>query len=182
MTSVPFFGVVAPGRPVITDFRPIDETKCVVEFIDPTSITELTFFMLPSSPVPPGFGAVLYYSVPPFQQWEIIGAISPEKPSGIFRTSWATKEDMIGCPLVQLGVSLESLDTIKNLDLLLSGVDDRRQFAHKIALDLFQFMTSFSHPCQNGQMIIPTNLLDRWMEKFDRKYSMDPNFMMKNNL
>mmetsp|Transcript_27903 Transcript_27903/g.28188 ORF Transcript_27903/g.28188 Transcript_27903/m.28188 type:complete len:183 (-) Transcript_27903:132-680(-) len=179
MAAAPLFGVIAPGRPVITDFRPVSETKCVAEFVDPTPISELTFFMLPTTPIPNGFGAILYYAVPPFEHWEIIGAVTPQKPSGIFRTRWATKEDMIGCPLVQLGVSIESLEVINNLELLLSGVEDRRQFAHKIALDLFQYMTSFSHPSQNGMMIIPTNLLDKWMERFDRKYSLDPNFMMK---
>ena len=66
--------------------------------------------MLPTTPIPIGYGAILYYAVPPFQNWEIIGAVSPEKPSGIFRTSWTTKEDMVGCPLVQLGASIERYD------------------------------------------------------------------------
>lgn len=182
MASIPFFGVIAPGRPVITEFRAITETKCVVEFFDPTAVAELTFFMHSYAPIPPGFGAVLYYAVPPFENWVIIGATSPLKPSGIFRTNWATKEDMIGCPMVQLGVSIESLDTIQNLELMSSGVDDRRQFAHKIATDLFQYMASFSHPSQAGVMMVPTNLLDRWIERFDRKYSLDPNFMMKSQI
>ena len=88
----------------------------------------VTFFMLPSTPVPPGkperfvvligfiffvidflgYGAVLYYSVPPFSSWELLGSVSPGKQSGIFRTGWSTKEDMAGCPIVRLGVSLES--------------------------------------------------------------------------
>jgi hypothetical protein len=62
----------------------------------------------------------------------------------------------------------------------MSGVDDRHAFAHKIAIDLFQYMTSFSQPTQVGEMmLVPTNILDRWMERFDRKYQYDPNFMMK---
>jgi hypothetical protein len=36
------------------------------------------------------------------------------------------------------------LETIDNLSLATSGVDDRFHFAHKIAADLFLYMTSFS--------------------------------------
>jgi hypothetical protein len=28
-------------------------------------------------------------------------------------------------------------------------------------------------------MAVPTNIFDRWMERFERKYRQDPNFMMK---
>jgi hypothetical protein len=178
--SAPLFGVVVPGRFPQTDFVTIDNTKCVTELHNPLGVNELTFFLLPNTPIPPGYGAVLYYSVPPFQNWEVLGCVFPDKPSGIFRTGWSTKEHMIGCPLVQLGVSIESYDTIQNLELIMSGVDDRHAFAHKIATDLFQYMSSFSQPTHVGEMMmVPTNILDRWMERFDRKYRLDPNFMMK---
>lgn len=70
-------------------------------------MSEVSFFMLPGAPVPPGYGAVLYYSIPPFQTWTLVGSVFPNKPSGIFRTGWATNEAMMGCPVVQLGVSIE---------------------------------------------------------------------------
>ena len=74
------------------------------------------------------------------------------------------------------------LDTIKNLQILNSGVEDRYAFAHKIALDLFQYMSSFSSndgSQGNNLMVVPMNIFDKWMERFDRKYKLDPNFMMK---
>ena len=108
-TSEHLFGVVCPGRPVITEFHPIDNTKAVAMLENPSLIPEITFFILPSTPIPVGYGAILYYSIPPFQSWEILGSVSPEKPSGSFRTGWTTtKHEIIsGCPVVQLGVSLE---------------------------------------------------------------------------
>jgi hypothetical protein len=64
-----------------------------------------------------------------------------------------------------------------------SGFEDRFNFAHKIALDLFQYMTSFSVPDSPvGMMVVPTNIFDRWMERFERKYRIDPNFMMKQSV
>lgn len=79
--------------------------------------------------------------------------------------------------------SLYRLETINNLDLSRSGVDDRFAYAHKIAIDLFQFMSSFAQePRRSDTMIVPTNILDRWFERFERKYRMDPNFMMKSSI
>lgn len=57
----------------------------------PTLVPELTFFLLPTTPIPPGYGAVLYYSIPPFETWELIGSVFPEKPSGSFRTGMTDK-------------------------------------------------------------------------------------------
>ena len=42
------------------------------------------------------------------------------------------------------GIFYCRLETIDNLSLATSGVDDRFHFAHKFAADLFLFMTSFS--------------------------------------
>ena len=74
-----------------------------------------------------------------------------------------------------------SLETISNLEIASSGVEDRFAFAHKIALDLFQYMASFngSNPGQPGAMVVPTTVFDSWLERFERKYKLDPNFMLK---
>ena len=65
------------------------------------------------------------------------------------------------------------------MSLTSSGVEDRFAFAHKIALDLFTFMTSFAQNTQPGFMLVPTNIFDQWLARFERKYRVDPNFMMK---
>ncbi len=103
----PLFGVIIPGRPLISEFQLVDSTKAITLVENPYMVAELTFFMLPTTVIPSGFGAILYYSLPPFQQWELIGSIDPSKPSGIFRTGWATNDEMRNTPMLQLGVSLE---------------------------------------------------------------------------
>lgn len=101
------FGVVVPGRPVITEFTPINESKAVTMLQHPTLITEITFFLLSATAIPPGYGAILYYSIHPFEHWQILGSISPHIPSGTFRTGWSTKEEFQGVTSIQLGVALE---------------------------------------------------------------------------
>ncbi|KAF0694822.1 Aste57867_14346 [Aphanomyces stellatus] len=191
------FGMVIAGRPVVTDFNEISPTQYVIDIPYPEQVTDITFFLLPHSPVPPGFAAVLYFAVPHLQNWQLIGGVFAEKPSAIFRTGWPTHPDVVGQPGVQLGVSIErfgvifghrlhtrvvacSVDNVKNLGIEESGLMERKAFAHKIALDLFNYMSSFSTSTNSNVMVIPTNLLDRWMERFEAKYRRDPNFMMKN--
>jgi hypothetical protein len=31
-------------------------------------------------------------------------------------------------------------------------------------------------------MVVPNNIFDEWMKRFDRKYKLDPNFMMKEEI
>ena len=123
--------------------------------------------------------AVLYYAVPALQNWQLLGTVFQEKPSAILRTGWTTQPDIEGQPLLQLGISIESLENVKNLGIETSGYEERKTFALKIAMDLFNYMTSFSSSTNQSQMIIPTNLFDRWMERFEAKYHRDPNFMLK---
>ncbi|OQR83460.1 hypothetical protein ACHHYP_14674 [Achlya hypogyna] len=173
------FGMVIAGRPVVTDFAEISPTQYVVDVLYPQQVTDITFFLLPQSPVPPGYAAVLYFAVPHLQNWQLLGSVFAEKPSAIFRTSWPTHPDVANQPVLQLGVSIEPVDNVKNLGIEASGLEERKSFAHKIALDLFNFMSSFSTSTDRSLMVIPTNLLDRWMERFEAKYRRDPNFMMK---
>lgn len=182
MSTPPLFGVVVPGRPVITEFQVVDDQRCITLIDQPWSITEVTFFLVNNGCIPPGYGAILFYAVPPFTNWVLLGSIDPSKPSGIFRTSWTTNEEIQKCSQVQLGVSLEPLETIRNLEITNSGVEDRFSFAHKIALDLFQYLSSFTSSSSGGNntMVVPVNIFDRWLERFERRYKMDPNFMMKN--
>ena len=104
--SSPLFGIVIPGHPIITDFKPISETKAVTLVPAPATVNEITFFLFPSSPCPPGFGAILYYTVDQVH-WEILGSIFPEKPSATFRTGWPTNDLILNAYCVYLGVSLE---------------------------------------------------------------------------
>ena len=72
----------------------------------PATVPELTFFSLPATVIPAGYGAALYYSSNG-QTWELLGAIHEGKPSGVFRTGWTTNEDIMSCPMVQLAVTVE---------------------------------------------------------------------------
>mmetsp|Transcript_61539 Transcript_61539/g.71915 ORF Transcript_61539/g.71915 Transcript_61539/m.71915 type:complete len:204 (+) Transcript_61539:244-855(+) len=196
------FGLVIPGNAVRTDFVRADSaglkyTMNLNVKSNPSLIAEIVFFLLPGAQLPPSHGAVLYwqFSAPTAfsgggssSGFEMLGAVAADRPSGVFRTGWGQNETLLtalssglNSVVITLGISLEELGSIRNLEIVSRGVEDRTNVAKKIALDLFNFLQSFdSGNCGSGLMTVPNNVFDRWMRRFENRYKMDPNFFMKN--
>ena len=210
------FGLIIPGKEVITNFIPADPTGTKYTLTVPfpstqtssnndadslTSITDVVFFLLPNITLPPNTGALIYWSaagnheLTPSSSFELLGALTPNRTSSIFRTGWSTNE-----PLHQLlqsvcsnpnshinitfGISIEPLDNVNNLQPVLQrNSNERKSVAQKIALDLFNYLQSFDDTQQNrnGWMNVPTNVFDRWFKRFEMKLGRDPNFFMNNS-
>jgi hypothetical protein len=177
----------------------------------PLSITDLVFFLLPNIPLPPNCGAILYWSALPIDTsgnvvsnisgggptFELLGALTPTKPSAVFRTGWSNHEQLLSIVeqsmannrlfsgiMITLGVSIEPLDNINNLQIDQKGVQDRKNVAKKIATDLFNYLQSFDDVgnARNGWMTVPTNVFERWFKRFESKLERDSNFFMKNSI
>jgi len=186
------FGLLIPGRPVRTDFIPVDPSNMKFAMTlspddNPLAIADVVFFLLPGINLPPDHGAVLFWSVQGGNGFETLGAIGPNRPSGVFRTAWGNHEAILdaiqrsnGLPIaVTLGVSIEPLANIVNLDIATKGVEDRVQTAKQIATDLFNYMSSFDLNTYNDGLVVPRNIFDRWLKRFEAKSRVDPNFFMK---
>lgn len=173
--------------------------------VEIASVSELIFFLLPGVSLPHEHGAMLFWQIStnpsalnpmqstPFSgsngtttEFELIGYISNDKPSGAFRTGWATNDTLssaLNSPqsniTINLGVSIEPMASVKNMGLI---EDTTTHVAKKIALDLFNYMSSFDTGSGGGNMmIVPKNVFDRWLSRFEAKAKIDPNFFMKNN-
>jgi hypothetical protein len=187
-----FLGFVVPGGPVRTDFTATDPTKLTLTLNVPgdlpmplSSVSDVVCFLLPNAPLPPTHGLLIYWQVisPGFATgFELLGALTPTNPSGIFRTNWPQHEQVAtlqvpACQVV-LGVSMERLEEIQNLSS--ESYDSRLYVAQKIATDLFHYMQSFdSGTGGSGKLVVPTNVFDRWMKRFEARFRRDPNFFMK---
>jgi hypothetical protein len=202
-----FFGLVVPGGPVRTDFMPVDATglkfalrlNCPGDLPTPlTSVTELVFFLLPSAPLPPDLGVLCYWQIEAAAAasgqgpaantgFELLGAITPTRPSSVFHTGWSEHGQVIevtssGVPVtVTIGVSLEPLATLENVGAI-NTKQGRLFIAEKIASDLFRFMQSFDTGAAGaGQMVVPNNIFDRWFKRFENRFRRDPNFFLKSD-
>ena len=53
-------------------------------------------------------------------------------------------------------------------------------FAMLVARDLYNYMGSFAKTTSTGeQLVVPTNVLERWMTRFKSKYEKDASFLKK---
>jgi Protein of unknown function (DUF775). len=129
--------------------------------------------------------------------FELLGALTPTKPSAVFRTGWSNHEQLLSYAeqsmsnsqmfsgiMITLGVSIEPLDNIDNLQIDQKVVTDRKNIAKNIATDLFNYLQSFDDVgnARNGWMTVPTNVFERWFKRFESKLERDSNFFMKNSI
>ena len=204
------FGLIVPGQQVLTDFAPTDSTG--LKFLlslpfpansNPTVIADIVIFLLPGISLPSDSGALIYWSAAPLYAnanlpptatgFELLGALTPTKPSGVFRTGWSMNESLIhlwqqqqssgGGISITLGISIEPLGNISNIPGVQNqGVENRGDIAKKIALDLFQYLQSFDEAgSRKGWMSVPTNVFERWYRRFEEKLGRDPSFFLKNS-
>jgi hypothetical protein len=183
-TEQQLFAVTIPGRQMQLGWTVVGENRAVMSepILLASDVPDVMISMLPGCVFfSPDQAACVYWS-PNGQDWSILGAISHQVPSAFLRTGWGTLLEPGSA--VQLAVSIEPMDVASNLGLGASGeaLEDRKSFAAAIARDLWNFLTSFAvnHVQSNGSMmLVPTTVLDRWMERFNRKFERDPNFMLK---
>jgi len=201
------FGLIVPGRNILTDFVPTDHTgtkftmtlnfPCTSNEDSPFSVTDLVFFLLPNIHLPENRGASLYWSAAVSGSsnasgFELLGALTPSKPSAVYRTGWASHEALLSLSqsfspsspygiTITLGVSIEPLESIANLGISKGGVEERKNEGKKIAMNLYNFLQSFDDGgnARAGWMTVPTNVFDRWFKRFEEKLKRDPSFFMK---
>jgi hypothetical protein len=193
------FGLIVPGRPIRQDFVPADATgtKFALQLTSPgelpnplTLINELVIFL--GAPLGPNQGVMVYWQLVTEQEqsgFELLGSLTMEQPSQIFRTGWSEHDQFLSLPpnqavTVTIGLSIEPLESIRNVSsTTTSNANARRPMvAQRIAQDLYNFMQSFDTTGgMNGTMLVPQNIFERWWKRFESKSKRDPNFFLKNS-
>jgi protein Hikeshi len=167
------------------------------------SIKELVFFLNPTSTIgsiPNDHGILIYWQIASATNpeiastgYELLGFVTHDSPSAVFHTGWGEHEQISALALpnsppviVTIGLSIES--TLGNTSFAVAAnnpITERRLYvAKQIASDLFRFMQSFdgsSSNNNNGQMIVPTNIFDRWYTRFENRFRRDPNFFLRSS-
>ena len=88
MSAGPPFGLILPGRPVLTNPIIISETQYVFTFPSLPAFSHLVVFQLPGIVLPEDALAGVYIQLPgPVPEFRLLGALGKEKQSAIFRIS-----------------------------------------------------------------------------------------------
>ncbi len=138
---------------------------------------------LPNAPDGQPTGLSVYFACPPFQSWEFLTAMSNRRPSVIVNAGWSLNPLVKEVNILRLLVVVEPASELLQKMETVESIDFRREFARKIALNLFRFIESFSQGGgRDGAFLrCPQDVLDKWLVRFDEKYKRDPNFILKTN-
>lgn len=195
------FGMLVPGGPVRNDFGPVDgsgtkfalQLRSPGDLPNPLTVNELVFFL--GAPLAAGQGVMVYWQLASGQEqsgFELLGSLTMDQPSQIFRTGWSEHDQFLSLSphqpvTVTIGMSIEPLESIRNVANTTSANANARRplVAQKIAQDLYNFMQSFDSSGtggSNGSMVVPTNIFERWWKRFESKSQRDPSFFLKNSV
>lgn len=171
-------GVLIPGVPLMNG-GPLTSNMVVLDVKDPKNVNNIGLFL--QEPIPEGFGAALYYSIPPFENLCFVGCIANIRPSDVFYTGWSLNPEVNCHPMIKICIKLDKLEDVKVAYGDKIKDDSNQQFAKRIAKNLFNYLDSFNQnqdPYKN-LLVVPLNTLECWYDKFTKQYSVDPNFIMK---
>lgn len=78
------FACLVAGELVQTECVQVSETQFAFSIEKATTIRNLAVFMTGSEPFPDGLGAIVHFSWPPYNNWQVLGHLTNAKPSAIF--------------------------------------------------------------------------------------------------
>jgi len=185
------FGCVCPGRPLQTNMQQIDETHAVFMLDNPSSLNHVCVFLLGPALFPDGYAATVHLNWPG-RGFQLLGMLSNEKPSAIFRlrgtftsetgpnVSLSTATSDISSTNALIGISIEPIASVyaqcANLPPSVTPAASNGQItkqmdpttlAEKIVKHLFNYMTSFSG---SGGLapdtFVPIGVITRWYDAF----------------
>lgn len=80
------FACLVAGNLVQTNYQEVSDKQIVFLLDSNKPIKNLSVFLTGTSPLPEGYGAIVYFCWPPFEdkKWQVLGYISNSKPSAFF--------------------------------------------------------------------------------------------------
>lgn len=180
------FGVIFIGAsfPIAASaFTQADATHWVLDVSASVSqswqtLKEVVLFL--GRPIGPEVGLGLYVAMGG-GGWNFRGYASSDHPSDTFPLQWPhveTSQPTSAPQMLQLGVSVEPLAELEQK--LGSKHAQKEHFAKAVALNLYHFMESFGGIQQSSnQLLVPTNCIEQWFDKFQRRFRKDPDFLSR---
>lgn len=90
------FGVIVSGRPMLTAFERISDTQISFSIPSTPTFNHLVVFTLPGTSLPPDAAAAVYIQLPPSNEFKLLGALSNDKQSAIFKIRNTTNASTMG--------------------------------------------------------------------------------------
>lgn len=166
-----------------THFTAVDPTHWVLDVgslvkQEHEDLKEVALFLLAPGGLDPSLALGLYVKCGS-SDWLYRGCVHAGHPSEVMPLQWPAPPELgqrvlPGPGFVQLGVSVEPLADVSAKEG--SRLGDKLQFAKRVGIDLYRYLESFATQATGGSILIPTNALDKWWERFVRR-CRDPDFI-----
>ncbi|CAB4394717.1 DUF775-domain-containing protein [Rhizophagus irregularis] len=166
------FGCIVAGRLIQTNLQQVDVNKYTFELPDAATINHIVVFLLGTIPFDPGYAATVHFLWPGNENgWKLLGMVSNEKPSAIFRLRGSTIPSISGSNAFStrlltsnsvqfganistitatLGISIEPINVVEQQISSLpqhtnaSIPDQTAQISANILKNLYNYVTSFA--------------------------------------
>ncbi|KAJ7121056.1 hypothetical protein C8R44DRAFT_171579 [Mycena epipterygia] len=178
------FGCCVAGRLLQTNLQQVDETHALFELPAASSINHICVFLLGTVPFPEGYGCTVHFYWPG-KGFQLLGMLSNEKPSAIFRLrgtftaaqAGATHTAFSAYPQAPaeevtaiLGLSIERLaDIAPQLPTTVAKSEPLRDatlLAERIVKHLFNYVAGFTGGAVSADVAVPMTLIVKWYESF----------------
>ncbi|ORX52537.1 hypothetical protein BCR36DRAFT_582485 [Piromyces finnis] len=194
------FGCIVAGRLIQTDVKQVDSNKYVFELPQAQDINHIVVFMTGTMPFPDGYAATVHFYWPqPIPDWRLLGMLSNDKPSAIFKLANAKSipsDSPFGGPMMggvsaELGISIEPIDQviaqIQSSEAVIasskaSTMANAEKITTKIIENLYNYCSSFSSSLltnERGEQFFPLKVIQDWHNNTLRKVKTNPNYFLK---
>eukprot|EP01062_Namystynia_karyoxenos_P034038 TRINITY_DN2498_c0_g2_i1.p1 TRINITY_DN2498_c0_g2~~TRINITY_DN2498_c0_g2_i1.p1 ORF type:complete len:228 (+),score=66.62 TRINITY_DN2498_c0_g2_i1:28-684(+) len=204
------FCLLQPGYPPRYEWQPVGSGKWALT-LQPMQAEQVVVFLTGQQPCPEHQGLAIYMSRQSDNSFEYLGSLRNDRPSGVFRVplalsnAAAAAEGAAPQPLV-MGISLEPLDTLANLDgspisagpmaapgwagaqvqagaratAATAGRLTWQRGAQRLAADLAHWLGSFikeDDVTKRSYLVIPQDFIGRWMQRVQTKLQRQPDWL-----
>eukprot|EP00053_Salpingoeca_punica_P028014 m.26643 g.26643 ORF g.26643 m.26643 type:complete len:199 (+) comp9962_c0_seq1:84-680(+) len=197
--AYPMFGCLAATRLVDLSPMQVDVNRFIFTLAEPDSVNHLVVFLTGAMPFEPGFGASVHLCLSQAEQnWQLLGFLSNEKPSAIFKISRA-KPAVDAAALANpfssmnmpqatnaalVGISVEPLADLAQQTPVTQAAaptaSDLTLFTQRMLESLLNYASSFAVDIPGvTESLIGFSVVRRWHEQFMHKLMQDPLFWRK---
>jgi len=199
------FGCVVAGRLLQTNLQQVDEAHALFELPNASAINHVCVFLLGTVPFPEGYGATVHFHWPG-KGFQLLGMLSNEKPSAIFRLRGTFTPGADAGPIAFvgginqtvggdvtaiLGIAIEPLSQISSTlpdpgnthgggaVAVATRTTDPGYLAERVVKHLFNFVSSYvGTGTVDENTLVPMSAIIRWYEGFRTKLkNMGPGFL-----
>ena len=207
------FGLILAGQLVRSDARPVSETQAVFDIADISKSNHVVVFLTGQTPFPDGHGGAVYLGTPPENPtagdgivWVLLGHLSNEKPSAIFKISGLKKpaaptgnflfggggvggmamQNQPSAGGAQIGIMVAPIAELAQQTpasaAAANTADSFAQFTSKMCSNLFNYASSFAAtpsqitPVGPNEQFVSMSVIQKWFDNFSRRMTMNPNY------